>query len=49
MKTEKTIKDKLIEQMIEMYKERQTKTTNEIEKIIYMGVVAKLEIINSAP
>lgn len=49
MKTEKTIKDVLIEQMIEMYKERQAKTTNEIEKIIYMGVVAKLEIINSAP
>ena len=49
MKTEKTIKDKLIEQMIDMYKERQDKTTNEIEKIIYMGVVAKLEIINSAP
>jgi len=48
MKTEKTIKDALIEQMIDMYKERQAKTTNEIEKIIYMGVVAKLEIINSA-
>ncbi len=48
MKTEKTIKDALIEQMIDMYKERQAKTTNEIENIIYMGVVAKLEIINSA-
>ena len=48
MKTEKTIKDALIEQMIDMYKERQAKTTDKIEKIIYMGVVAKLEIINNA-
>lgn len=46
MKTEKTIKDKLIEQMIDMYKERQAKTTNEIERIIYEGVVEKLEFIN---
>ena len=42
----KTIKDKLIEQMIEMYKERQAKATNEIERIIYEGVVEKLEFIN---
>lgn len=46
MKTEKTIKDKLIEQMIEMYRDRKSKTTNEIEKIIYEGVIEKLEFIN---
>lgn len=46
MKTEKTIQQKLIEQMIEMYKERKAKATNEIERIIYEGVVEKLELIN---
>lgn len=46
MKTEKTIQQKLIEQMIDMYKERKTKATNEIERIIYEGVVEKLEFIN---
>lgn len=46
MKTEKTIQQKLIEQMIDMYKERKAKATNEIERIIYEGVVEKLEFIN---
>lgn len=46
MKTEKTIQQKLIEQMIDIYKERKAKTTNEIERIIYEGVVEKLELIN---
>lgn len=49
MKTEKTIKDKLIEQMIDMYKQRLTNTTNNIERIIYEGVVEKLEIIKKLP
>ena len=46
MKTEKTIQQKLIEQMIEMYKKRKAKATNEIERIIYDGVVDTLEFIN---
>lgn len=46
MKTEKIIQQKLIEQMIEMYKEKEANTTNEIERIIYEGVVEKLEFIN---
>lgn len=43
-----TIKDRLIEQMLEMYIHKQKETNDEQHRIIYEGIVNLLEVIKKA-